>query len=135
MMINHVYHLQRTNYREDIDKKELSYDLALNLIGTYDVTEKGRQLDRDSLLDEIWHCCNASCWYNNQDKFNEQDTIETDCIIFHCTNDFQGVVNSDIMVETNYGLYVAKPLTGWERVSSLGDGEIYIKSIHYKDKL
>lgn len=111
-----IYQLQQINIKEDIKEngkvKEYTYDVQMNVIGEYKVHKR---VKTSSLVDVLWDSCNVGCWDNswegNEPVIKEEAT-------FYPKEAFRGYCNSDVVVETKYGLYLAKSF-GWTKVKDL----------------
>ena len=66
-------------------------------------------------MEDIWNMCNVRCWDHT---WSVGQVVIRDDITLTPTSDFDGFVNSDIVVETEDGLYLAEEL-GFMKVDSL----------------
>lgn len=107
-----VYQLRRENENK-IDNFHELYDARMKVIAEYEIST-GRN-EKYILSESIWHMCNVSCW---NDNWTNGQVVTYDDITLTPTSDFDGVVNSDIVVETADGLYLAEPV-GFMKVDSL----------------
>ncbi len=111
-----VYQLQRVNEVRTNGKR--SYDVKMNIIGEYSEIKENK--DPYFLADSVWDACNVSCW---DSEWVSPKAVVKDDITFYPTNDFQGYCNSDVVIETKDGLYLAKSF-GFVKVPDL-DEAIY----------
>lgn len=112
-----VYQLQRVNECHTSDNKR-SYDVKLNVIGEY--SEARECNDAYMLAEIVWDACNVACWCSD---WKLPEAVVKDDITFYPTEKFQGYCNSDIVVETKDGLFLAKSF-GFCKVATL-DEAIY----------
>jgi len=116
-----IYQLQRINevitHIEDNDYSE--YDIKLNVIAEW--SEKN-QIDVQKAIEDVWHGCNVDCW-DSEWKDNEPVVLED--ITIYPTPEFKGYCNSDIIVETKEGLYIAESF-GWKKAETLKEAEYRI---------
>lgn len=113
-----VYQLRREN-ENIIDDKEL-YDARMKVIASYKVNSDRK--DFDIISEDIWHLCNVHCW---DLSWHAGDGVQKDDIILTPTSDFDGFCNSDIVVETEDGLYLAETF-GFMKVKSLEEASYRI---------
>lgn len=107
-----VYQLRRENENR-IDDYHESYDVRMKVIAEYEISSDRN--DPVIISEDIWHMCNVHCW--DHTWFGGQ-VITRDDITLTPTSDFDGFVNSDIVVETADGLYLAESC-GFMKVDSL----------------
>ena len=112
-----IYQLQK----ERVDTK---YNLKLNVIAEYTTThsiiEILQSLEKANypLLEKIWHYCNITCW---DAEYKMGSDFGCDYLNITPNENFQGYVNSDIIVETPNGIYKAE-IVGFSKVESVEDG-------------
>lgn len=109
------YHVRRVQLV--IDKEtQLFYDgpIIAPLIATIDSNIEE--------LEDIWDCCNNSCWYDRGNYMSMTNYRDKFSVKF--TNDYSGYCNDDLIVEMN-GLYHVAKRCGWHKASSLDDAIKY----------
>lgn len=72
-------------------------------------------------LEDIWDCCNNSCWWDREDFRNMKDYKGKFKVEF--TDDYSGCCNDDLIVEENGKYHVAESV-GWKDFDSF-DGACY----------
>ena len=87
--------------------------LEMNVIGEY--TETKECEDSLMLVESVWDACNVSCW--NSD-WKDGEVVKKEDITFYPNSNFNGYCNSDIVVESPDGLYLAESV-GWKKVIDL----------------
>ena len=110
-----VYQLRREN-ENIIDCYHESYDAIMKVIAEYEISSDMN--DPLILSEDIWNMCNVRCWDHT---WSAGQVVMRDDITLTPTSDFDGFVNSDIVVETEDGLYLAEEL-GFMKVDSLNYG-------------
>lgn len=80
-----------------------------------------------NLLEDIWHGCNVSCW-DSSNVWEKTKKVELNNIVLNVTDEFNGVVNSDIIVTDNSLVNFAANSFGWSSFLSLGEAINYNKS-------
>ena len=113
-----VYQLRREN-EVIIDDNEI-YDARMKVIAEYEI--KSDRIDFDIISEDIWHLCNVHCWDRS---WHAGEGVQKDDIILTPTSDFDGFCNSDLVVETEDGLYLAESF-GFMKVNSLEDASYRI---------
>lgn len=93
-------------------------------IATVDVDDKA---SIENLLEDIWHGCNVSCW-DSGNVWKKTKKVELNEIVLNVTDEFNGVVNSDIIVTDNSLVNFAANSFGWSSFLSLGQAINYNKS-------
>lgn len=93
-------------------------------IATVDVDDKA---SIKNLLEDIWHGCNVSCW-DSSNVWEKTKKVKLDKIVLNITDEFNGVVNSDIIVTDNSLVNFAANSFGWSSFLSLNDAINYNKS-------
>ena len=107
-----VYQLRRENENK-IDEYHESYDAKMKVIAEYEI--KSNRNDPLIISEDIWNMCNVRCWDHT---WSAGQVVTRDDITLTPTSDFDGFVNSDIVVETEDGLYLAESF-GFMKVDSL----------------
>ena len=107
-----VYQLRREN-ENIIDCYHESYDAIMKVIAEYEISSDMN--DPLIISEDIWNMCNVRCWDHT---WSAGQVVTRDDITLTPTSDFDGFVNSDIVVETEDGLYLAEEL-GFMKVDSL----------------
>ena len=107
-----VYQLRREN-ENIIDDYHESYDARMKVIAEYEISSDRN--DPVIISEDIWQMCNVHCWDHT---WSDGQVVTRDDIILTPTSDFDGFVNSDIVVETADGLYLAESC-GFMKVDSL----------------
>lgn len=107
-----VYQLRRENENR-IDDYHESYDARMKVIAEYEISSDMN--DPLIISEDIWNMCNVRCWDHT---WSAGQVVTRDDITLTPTSDFDGFVNSDIVVETEDGLYLAEEL-GFMKVDSL----------------
>lgn len=107
-----VYQLRREN-ENIIDDYHESYDVRMKVIAEYEI--KSDRTDFIIISEDIWHLCNVHCW---DSSWHDGEWVQKDDITLVPTYDFDGFCNSDIVVETEDGLYLAETF-GFMKVDSL----------------
>ena len=107
-----VYQLRREN-ENIIDDYHESYDARRKVIAEYEISSDRN--DPVIISEDIWHMCNVHCWDHT---WSDGQVVTRDDITLTPTSDFDGFVNSDIVVETADGLYLAESC-GFMKVDSL----------------
>lgn len=92
-------------------------------IATVDVDDKASV---KNLLEDIWHGCNVSCW-DSSNVWKKTKKVELNEIVLKVTDEFNGVVNSDIIVTDNSLVNFAANSFGWSSFLSLKDAINYNK--------
>ena len=87
--------------------------LEMNIIGEYSETKERK--DSLVLAESVWDACNVSCW--NSD-WKDGEVVKKEDITFYPNSNFNGYCNSDIVVESPDGLYLAESV-GWKKVIDL----------------
>lgn len=75
-------------------------------------------------LEDIWDCCNNSCWWDHNDFRSMNDYKGKFKVEF--TEDYSGYCNDDLIVEVN-GLYYVALSCGWEMLNSFDDAVEYCR--------
>ena len=107
-----VYQLRRENENR-IDDYHKSYDARMKVIAEYEISSDMN--DPLIISEDIWNMCNVRCWDHT---WSAGQVVTRDDITLTPTSDFDGFVNSDIVVETEDCLYLAEEL-GFMKVDSL----------------
>ena len=107
-----VYQLRREN-ENIIDDYHESYDARMKVIAEYEISSDRN--DPVIISEDIWYMCNVHCWDHT---WSDGQVVTRDDITLTPTSDFDGFVNSDIVVETADGLYLAESC-GFMKVDSL----------------
>lgn len=94
-------------------------------IATVDVGDK---VSIKNLLEDIWHGCNVSCW-DSSNVWEKTKKVELNEIVLNVTDEFNGVVNSDIIVTDNSLVNFAANSFGWSSFFSLEEAIKYKKNI------
>ena len=123
------YHARRVELVVDTEP-QLFYDgpMISPLIATIDS-------DKES-LEDIWDCCNNSCWWGRRDFRRMKNCRNKFKVKF--TKEYSGYCNDDLIVEMNGVYYVAKRC-GWEECSSFESALMYCRyhsiwrQLHDKD--
>ena len=97
-----VYQLRRENENR-IDDYHESYDARMKVIAEYEISSDRN--DPAIISEDIWYMCNVHCWDHT---WSDGQVVKRDDITLTPTSDFDGFVNSDIVVETADGLYLAE---------------------------
>ncbi len=84
--------------------------IVVPLIATIDSNEEN--------LEDIWDCCNNSCWWGREDY--KQMTEYKGKFAVEFTDDYSGFCNDDLIVAMNGKVFLAKSV-GWKEFSSLSD--------------
>lgn len=110
----------------------------LETIATY---EKFGNKDINDSLEIIWHLCNISCWSNISDiDINPIKSDDKSIIIYPIQNIFDGIANSDLIIEYKNEYYSTKSFS-WEKCSDLSSAikslcnNIQFQNINNKDVL
>jgi hypothetical protein len=110
----------------------------LELIATY---EKFGNKDINDNLEIIWHLCNISCWSNiSIIDINPIKSDDKSIIIYPIQNIFDGIANSDLIIEYKNEYYSTKPFS-WEKSLDLSSAikslcnNIQFQNINNKDVL
>lgn len=112
------YHARRVQLT--IDSDALDFQLFIQgpvvapLIATIDSDEEP--------LEDIWDCCNNSCWCHRKDWYRMRNYKNRFRVKF--TDDYRGYCNDDLIVEMNSKFYVAKS-SGWTSFKFLSDAIVY----------
>lgn len=91
----------------------------------------------DEDLEDIWDCCNNSCWWNGKDFRRMKDYRGKFKVDF--TDDYSGYCNSDLIVEIKGGYMLAQSV-GWKRFDTFESAVEYAKDnalwlqLHSKSK-
>ena len=107
-----IYQLQKKNYITD-NHHVKAYYVKMNIIGEYSETKECE--DSLMLVESVWVSCNVSCW--NSD-WKDGEVVKKEDITFYPNSNFEGYCNSDIVVESPDGLYLAE-MVGWKKVIDL----------------
>lgn len=107
-----VYQLRREN-ENIVDDYHESYDARMKVIAEYENNSDTK--DPVLISEDIWDMCNVHCWDRT---WTNGKVVEKNDITLTPTVDFDGVVNSDIVVETEDGFYLAESF-GFMKVESL----------------
>lgn len=113
-----VYQLRREN--EVINDYKEIYDARMKVIAEYEISSDKN--DPIIISEDIWHLCNVHCW---DSSWHDGEWVQKDDITLTPTSDFDGFCNSDIVVETEDGLYLAESF-GFMKVNSLEDASYRI---------
>ena len=107
-----IYQLQKKIHITD-NHYVKAYYVKMNIIGEYSETKECK----DSLMfvESVWDACNVSCW--NSD-WKDGEVVKKEDITFYPNSNFNGYCNSDIVVESPNGLYLAE-IVGWKKVIDL----------------
>ncbi len=110
----------------------------LETIATY---EKFGNKDINDSLEIIWHLCNISCWSNiSTIDINPIKSDDKSIIIYPIQNIFDGIANSDLIIEYKNEYYSTKSFS-WEKCSDLSSAikslcnNIQFQNINNKDVL
>ena len=111
------YHARRVELVVDIEP-QLFYDgpMISPLIATIDS-------DNES-LEDIWDCCNNSCWWKGKDFRRMRNYKNKFRVKF--TKEYSGYCNDDLIVEINGRYHVAKSC-GWEQCDSFESALMYCR--------
>lgn len=86
-------------------------------------------IDSDSeKLEDIWDCCNNSCWWDRSD-FREMDNYN-DKFKVKFTPKYMGYCNDDLIVEMKGVFFIAKSV-GWKHCISFNDALEYARQHSY----
>lgn len=107
-----IYQLQKKNYITD-NHHVKAYYVKMNIIGEYSETKECK--DSLMLVESVWDACNVSSW--NSD-WKDGEVVKKENITFYPNSNFNGYCNSDIVVESQDGLYLAE-MVGWKKVIDL----------------
>ena len=124
------YHVRRIELVVDTDP-QLFYQgpVITPLIATIDSDKED--------LEDIWDCCNNSCWWDREDFRQMKDYKGQFNVEF--TDDYSGYCNDDLIVEMGGKYHLAKSC-GWKEFDSFKEAVEYSKShsqwvqLHYKNK-
>lgn len=78
--------------------------------------------------EEIWDCCNNSCWWDHEDFRSMDDYRGKFRVRF--TDDYSGYCNDDLIVEADGVFYVSRSF-GWETLSSFNEAVKYCREHSY----
>ena len=73
-------------------------------------------------LEDMWDCCNNSCWWDREDFRSMKDYKGKFKVDF--TGDYSGYCNDDLIIEENGKYHVAKSY-GWTEFDSFDDAFNY----------
>ena len=104
-----IYQLQKKIHITDNNYVK-AYDVKMNIIGEYSEAKECK--DSLMLVESVWDACNVSCW--NSD-WKDGEVVKKEDITFYPNSKFNGYCNSDIVVESKDGLYLAE-MVGWKKV-------------------
>lgn len=111
-----VYQLQRNRVLNVTENKRV-YDLDFCKVATYNIT--GSDVgSAETIAEIIWDLCNVDCW--DADRTDGMP-VDKNGIRLEPTDKFIGHVNSDIIVETDDGLYLAE-MCGWTKIPTFEYG-------------
>ena len=107
-----IYQLQKKIHITD-NHYVKAYYVKMNIIGEYSKTKECK--DSLMFLESVWDACNVPCW--NSD-WKDGEVVKKEDITFYPNSNFNGYCNSDIVVESPDGLYLAESV-GWKKVIGL----------------
>ena len=82
-------------------------------------------IDKDEWsLEEIWDCCNNSCWWDEEDYKQMKDYQGQFAVEF--TDKYMGYCNDDLIIEMKGKLHVAKDY-GWEECNTFEEALGYVE--------
>lgn len=118
------YHARRVELVVD-SKPQMFFEgpLITPLIATITTDD-----DYELNLEDIWDCCNNSCWWDHEDFRKMEDYKGKFKVKF--TDDYSGYCNDDLIVEVNGKFHVSLSW-GWETLDSFHDAIEYCKEHAY----
>ena len=79
-------------------------------------------------LEDIWDCCNNSCWWGRRDFRRMRNYKDKFRVKF--TKDYSGYCNDDLIVEMDGEFHIALS-SGWTKVSSFEAAKRYCEAHSY----
>ena len=107
-----IYQLQKKNHITDNNYVK-AYYVKMNIIGEYSEAKDCK--DSLMLVESVWKACNVPCW---KPDWKDGEVVKMEDITFYPNSNFNGYCNSDIVVESPDGLYLAESV-GWKKVIDL----------------